>query len=338
MGRSEEKHWEEPLEKFNCIAKDAIHYYPHLSQSTIQLLDYSENATYLVENPGNGEKYMLRVCRPGYHTKSEIESEMAWVKSIDESSPIEVALPISGTNGEVVQTVRVAGDKNDYHCTLFTFLNGETPDEHNEHELRKQFRNLGEITAHLHDHSQNWKKSHLIDRIHWDYEAILGEKPEWGRWQDGVAITHERLKLFQEVSNTIKTRLERFGKGPDRYGLIHADLRLANLLVENKRMKVIDFDDCGFGWYLFDLATALSFIEHKPYVPELIQSWLEGYRKVRELSEDEEHEIPTFVMMRRLMLISWIGSRDNETAREMGSDYTESTDNLAKKYLDRYKT
>jgi Ser/Thr protein kinase RdoA (MazF antagonist) len=213
-------------------------------------------------------------------------------------------------------------------------LEGEAPNEDNQQGLISQFEMLGAITAQLHEHSiANWEQLLHVRRLTWDYDTILGQSPKWGRWQDGLAITPERAELFTKVSDKIKTRLERFGKAPTRYGLIHSDLRLANLLVERDQIKVIDFDDCGFGWYLYDLATSLSFIEHKSYVPELIASWLKGYRSVRPLSEEEEQEIPSFILMRRLQLIAWVGSRDNETTRELGSGFTEDTDELAEKYL-----
>jgi Ser/Thr protein kinase RdoA (MazF antagonist) len=54
------------------------------------------------------------------------------------------------------------------------------------------------------------------------------------------------------------------------FGLIHADLRLANLMVDDQGLTAIDFDDCGFGWWVYDLASALSFIETDPRLPELI--------------------------------------------------------------------
>lgn len=322
----------ESLNKFNEIANSALPCYPFLSQSTIQLLNYSENATYLVHDSAAGNKYILRVGRPGYHTKKEVESELEWLMSIDEHSSIQVSLPILGGNNEYIQVVDYQNDL--YYCTLFTFLDGQAPNEENESELISQFRKLGEITAQLHghsiDHRENLRK---IRRLTWDYDTILGSNPKWGRWQDGLGMTAERTELFTDVSEKIRQRLNQFGKGPDRYGLIHSDLRLANLLVECEQIKVIDFDDCGFGWYLYDLATSLSFIEHLPYVPSLIASWLKGYRGIRPLSEEEEAEIPTFILMRRLQLIAWVGSRDNETTRELGSGFTESTDELAKRYL-----
>lgn len=329
--------WEAELESFHQIAAKAVKAYPNLDQATIALLNYSENATYLVKHPTTGDKQILRVSRPDYHTKKEIESELNWLIAIDADAPVNVAPPIKGKNGEYVQEVEL-GNKI-YHCTMFTFLKGKAPDEEKESGLIRQFEILGEITAHLHEHSIH-HGSQLADfqRLSWNYETILGDDPKWGRWQDGVGITPERQVQFQKMSNIIKNRLEEFGKGATRYGLIHSDLRLANLLVEGGKIKVIDFDDCGYGWYLHDLGTALSFIEHKSYVPDLVASWVKGYRKVRSLSEEEEQEIPTFIMLRRLQLVAWVGSRDNETSRELGEGFTADTVPLAKQYIKRFST
>ncbi|KMY53777.1 serine kinase [Bacillus sp. FJAT-27231] len=320
------------VQKFNFIAHDAISNFSFLNNALVSLLDYSENYTYLITEEKTNQKHILRVCRPNYHTKSQIESEMVWLKSLHEQSPIEVSLPIPNDQGEYVQSTWVDG--NVYYSTLFTFLEGEAPDDNDESALIKHFFTIGYITAQF--HNQSVKQHQLydqFDRIIWDYDTILGDTPKWGKWQDGLGLTPERTHLFERVCATIKKRLDRFGKHKENFGLIHSDLRLANLIIEGEQIKVIDFDDCGFGWYLYDLATSLSFIEHKPYVPALINSWLEGYKKIRPLSEEEEKEIPTFIMMRRLQLISWVGSRDNETTRTLSSQFTIDTDPLAHEYL-----
>ena len=77
-----------------------------------------------------------------------------------------------------------------------------------------------------------------------------------------------------------------FGSGTGRFGLVHADLRLANLLVDGDRITVIDFEDCGLSWYLYDLACALTFNEGRADVRELIALWVDGYRRVEPLSAD----------------------------------------------------
>ena len=51
--------------------------------------------------------------------------------------------------------------------------------------------------------------------------------------------------MLGRLAAALRARLAAFGTGPARYGLIHADIRLANLLVDDGRVSVIDFDDCG---------------------------------------------------------------------------------------------
>jgi Ser/Thr protein kinase RdoA (MazF antagonist) len=89
---------------------------------------------------------------------------------------------------------------------------------------------------------------------------------------------------------------------------------LANLLQHGAETYVIDFDDCGWGWFLYDFGAAVSFFEHDPRVPELTDAWVRGYRTVRPMSAADEAEIPTFVLMRRLLLVAWIGSHSGHRA------------------------
>lgn len=97
---------------------------------------------------------------------------------------------------------------------------------------------------------------------------------------------------------------------------------------------VIDFDDCGFGWYLHDLASALSFYEHHLKAPEWIAHWIEGYSKVLVLSKYDLDIIPSLIMQRRLQLLAWSGSHSNTAlAQSLGKSWTEATYQLCRAYL-----
>jgi Ser/Thr protein kinase RdoA (MazF antagonist) len=99
-------------------------------------------------------------------------------------------------------------------------------------------------------------------------------------------------------------------------------------------IAVIASDDVGFGWFLFDIGASLSFIEHDPRVPALTEAWLRGYRGVLPLPAGDEAEIPTFVLLRRLQLVSWVGShRFADSALELGADFTQGACELAERYL-----
>jgi Ser/Thr protein kinase RdoA (MazF antagonist) len=170
-----------------------------------------------------------------------------------------------------------------------------------------------------------------------DVATTLGARPHWGPWQSGVD-DGEELHQLGRLADVVTARLRRFGDGADRFGLVHADLRLANLLVDGDRITVIDFEDCGLSWYLYDLACALTFNEGRSDIRELIALWVDGYRQAGYLSTEDEAEIDTFVMLRRLMLTAYAGLRhDTELAAQMRtSGYNAETCAIAEPYLSRF--
>ena len=324
----------ENTQLFDQIATDAIEKYGWQDTDESKLIVLSENATYMVKNKETGQKDgVLRISRPGYHTLDELNSEMRWLNQINEYTPLIVANPIKGLDGEDIQSVK-GSDGNDYYCVICEFLAGDAPDENNEARMVKQFAYLGETTAYLHRQTEIWNGTAKLDRMEWNYDTIIGEHAAWGRWQDFWDMTPEAKVMLEKVAAIIKKRLERYGKTENNYGLIHADLRLANLLLEGDQIKVIDFDDCGFGWHLHDLASALSFIEERPIVPKLVNAWLDGYRKVLPFTDTDFEEIDTFIMMRRLQLTAWLAShKESGPVAELSIGWMDGTIELAERYL-----
>jgi len=166
MGHMDFINLEVVLSNFHQAANDALKEFSCLVEASRRMIDYSENATYLVEDT-QGEKYILRVSRPNYHKKEEIEAEIAWLNSLHEQSPIDVSLPIRADDGDYVH----AHQYHDtiYYSTLFTFLEGNAPDENNEENLIQQFETLGEITAIFHKHTiEQHDYYHVFQRMSWD--------------------------------------------------------------------------------------------------------------------------------------------------------------------------
>jgi Ser/Thr protein kinase RdoA (MazF antagonist) len=187
----------------------------------------------------------------------------------------------------------------------------------------------------MHAHARAWTRPAAFDRPSWDYDHTLGRHGHWGAWQDGLGIGREERAVLARLDAVIAERLAAYGVPADRFGLVHADIRLANLLVDDGRVWVIDFDDCGYAWFMYDFATTVSFMEDHPRVPELRDAWLEGYRSVAPLPAADEAELDTFVMLRRLLLVAWIGSHHTfaTEAAELGAGFTAGTCALAERYL-----
>lgn len=303
-------------------------------QTEVRLLEISENATFRADDPHRDEPVILRVHRPGYHTRREIESELAWLDAIRGAGVTRVAPPIERRMGGHVASFDLEGDARD--VVAFEFLPGAAPSE--ETGLVDGFRDLGAISARLHAHAQSWSRPEWFKRKRWIFDTIVGRSPHWGDWRAGLGMTTEGRAILERAADVMESRLGAYGIGEERFGLIHADLRLANLLVHDGQIAVIDFDDCGFGWFAFDFAAAISFIETDPTIPALQSAWVEGYRTVAPLEDTAEAEIDTFIMLRRLQLTAWIASHsETPTAQEMGPDFTVGTIEMAERYLNGHR-
>lgn len=323
---------DELLRHLQLVAERAVRRFDLPEGVSIKLINVSENATYRVEDQRTGRKWALRVHREGYHSRTAVASELCWLTALRDYG---VATPtaVRGLDGEFIQTVSVEGLANPRNVVLFLWENGAEPARTDV----AGFELLGETAARMHAHVRSWRRPPWFERHTWDFETSLGDCPHWGRWQNGMGMTPEAMEAFSDTVGLIGERLHSFGKSPDRFNLVHGDMRLANLLMDGNTVKVIDFDDSGFSWLLYDCATTVSFFEHAPEVPELLQAWVRGYRRIGSLSAEEENEIETFVMLRRLLLVAWIGSHsETELAQSMGVAYTQETIPLCERYLSRF--
>jgi Ser/Thr protein kinase RdoA (MazF antagonist) len=332
------------MDRVRGCAQDALAAYGGHPEASLELLNVSENATFLVSDPGAGPS-VLRVHRLGYHTEPEIASELAWMDALRAEAGVRTPRVLPTADGRRVVTIRERGGAAERYCVRFEFLPGTEPGAELRSEqageaavTNRHFAELGEITARMHRHALEWSRPAWFTRFHWDYAAAFGGAARWGRWQDGVGVGPSERQILARLDDVLRARLKAFGTGPERYGLVHADTRLANLLVHDGAVSVIDFDDSGFSWYLYDLGTSVSFFEHAPEVPALVDSWLEGYRKTGQLSAEDQAEIWTFIMFRRLLLVAWIGSHQAvDIAAELGAGYTQGSCDLAESYLSRQR-
>jgi Ser/Thr protein kinase RdoA (MazF antagonist) len=323
---------QELLGHLEQLANASLPLWPVPEGARARLINVSENATYLVE--AEGFRSILRIHRPAYHSRRGIEQELAWSQALAADDMVLTPPPIAGRNGALVQQGHHSGLPEPRFMVMFTFAPGRQPDENED--LVAPFERLGAIAARTHLHSQGWTKPAPLERLVWDADAVFGPNANWGNWRDAPNVTPPIRAVLERAEALICRRLAAFGKGADRYGLIHADMRLANLLIEGETTRLIDFDDCGLGWFLYDFATGISFMEDHPQVSALRQAWVRGYRMIRPLSDEEEAEIDTFIMLRRMALLAWIGSHiEAPEPQSMAPHFAAGTAKLAAEYIMR---
>ncbi|KMV69285.1 serine kinase [bacteria symbiont BFo1 of Frankliniella occidentalis] len=310
------------------LAERTLARYPAALQGKLSLLCRSENATFLLE--AGGKRYALRLHRPDYHQYADIVSELQWLDALRETG-IEVPQAVADSAGETVQTL-VLEEGTVRHAVLFHWIEGEMPGTDVD---PRAFRQLGNITARLHQHSRRWQQPAGFQRIIWDHHTMVSAQSHWGDWRDAPNLRIGDRAIVEQAIARVGSELAEFGKAPHNYGLIHADLRLTNLLLHKGETRVIDFDDCGFGWYLHDLAAAISFVEHHPRAAEWVDNWITGYEQVAHISDAEMDRVPTLLIQRRIQLLAWAGSHaETEMAHSLGPQWADHSVRLCRRYLE----
>ncbi len=181
---------------------------------------------------------------------------------------------------------------------------------------------------------EGWTPPSRFERQIWTEGAILDADAIWGNWRDGPNVGNDVRAVLDRLDLRLRENLVRYGRNRDRFGLVHADMRLANLLVENGKTRLIDFDDCGLCWFGYDFAAAVSFFEDSPLVPQLRDAWLQGYRTFRPFGAEHEAMLDTMVMLRRMALLAWIGSHsETELAQSLRADFANITAEMAERFL-----
>lgn len=286
----------------------------------LALINRSENETW----KAGDDALILRVHREGYHTEAEIRSELAWLQALQGAAGLRCVAPVAARDGGLLQT----------HAGQFVaaFAPIAAREISTGDDLEHWFGELGQISAALHAHARGWHRPPDFSRKRWDANTILGPEPHWGDWRAAVGLDTAGHAVLQRLSDDLTQRLAAYGTGPERFGLIHADLRLTNLMLDAQGLWAIDFDDCGFGWWMYDLAAALSFIETDARLPALIAAWCDGHGGV---GPEDRAVIPTLIMLRRVLLTAWLASRaDSDTAADIGAaDYTAGSVALAEQFL-----
>lgn len=312
------------------VAARALAEHDVAPNSELRLLNLSENATYAVTDAATGEQSIIRVHRQNYHEPHQIESELDWLAALRADGTVTVPDVIAARDGR--RLVTVDGGGADRHVVRFEMVAGVNPEETAVTE--KDFRTLGRITATLHEHATAWQRPAGFDRFAWDWKHSLGDDPRWGHWEDAAGVGPDERALLASARDLLQRRLTEYGTAPDRYGLVHADLRLANLMVDAGDITVIDFDDCGFGWLFYDFGTAVSFIEDDPALPEWQAAWLAGYREIRQPTAADEDMLASFVLLRRLLLLAWMGTHGHSLESQTKAiTYAEGSCHLAERYL-----
>lgn len=305
-----------------------------LAPETVSLLSHSENVV-LRLTLGDDKQVAMRLHRPGYNTIDELRSEVSWVASLARFDvPVPVAVEL--VDGGHYMAIDVAGEQR--YVGVVAWVPGQPIGSWETaagDDLVDQYRQIGEVAAKIRLHNTAWVEPAGFVRRRWDADGLMGDDPLWGRFWAVDALTTDQADLLAQARRRIHGELGALPVGPERFGLIHADLHLGNVMTDGIGLTIIDFDDAGYGWFAHELAMALHPVMGEPVFTQARQALLEGYRSVTPLDDDEEQLIDTFLVVRSLMVVGWLSARPELPVYELLGDVVKGAVTAASTYLAR---
>ncbi len=233
-------------------------------------------------------QYMLRIHQPGYQSTEAIELELAWLAAMCRDADLPVPEPVAASDSALLTQASIPGIPEGRNCSLLRWVRGR---EVREEQVRPHhYQAQGRLMAQLHQHAEHWQAPSGLAKRKYDWDGLFREDggagmPASEAWP---LLPPQYVASFEAVARRVKLVMDEWGRGPEVYGLIHADLGLdANVLFWHGEARAIDFDDSGFGYYAYDLTLALENCQEDEALPRFREALLDGYTQIRALPKDQ---------------------------------------------------
>ncbi len=251
-----------------------------------------ENHVYEMALPSG--RAALRLHRAGYQSADAIGSELWWCAELAAAGlPIPKAL--AAQDGRLLIPL-----DDGRHASAISWMEGEALGEAGQpfarpvSEVVDLYHSLGALLFRLHRVTDDLTLPQGFTRPRWDRDGLVGEAPFWGRFWDHPAASPDQRQVLIRARDALRERLT-----GGETGLIHADVLRENVLVNDGSVSLIDFDDSGYGFRLYDLGTALVQVLALPEFPALRQALMSGY------GTTDRAMVDAFTMARTMASVGW---------------------------------
>jgi Ser/Thr protein kinase RdoA (MazF antagonist) len=283
-----------------------VHY--DLDVARVSLIQAWFNAIYRVDTTG-GQKYVIRVCRPGNRTTDEIQAEALWLAALRRDLALNVPEPLLNRAGDLVTEATHPGVPEARRCVVFSWIPGPdlaqhiTPDNMLKH---------GALTARLHQHAADFSLPCGLQVKCFDSVFPYNEPIALFEGPHAETLTADTRAHARTIAERSQINLDRLLSNGHTPRLIHADLHQWNLKVYRGALYALDFDDAMLGFPVQDIGIMLYYIHRRDDYPALYGAFRRGYESILPWPEQHRAEIETWIAWRAMDLLNWVIQSDPE--------------------------
>jgi Ser/Thr protein kinase RdoA (MazF antagonist) len=257
-------------------------------------------------------RYLLRIHQRDHHDprldrQQVIDSELAWLAALRADTMLAVPEPVRTLSGAFVLAAETTGVGTRF-CSLLRWLDGRIQFKH---AAPRHLYQVGALMAQLHNHAASWHLPPGFARVRWDWQAFFGDTAPYaglgvqGAW---AVLPPAYRPVFERVVEPLRVAMEALGEDPATFGLIHADLHLDNVLFADGEARPIDFDDCGLGHWVYDMAVTLWLYRMKDNWPIYRDAFFSGYATHRRVPHEQIHFLDLFIAARETVIALWVAA------------------------------
>ncbi|GCE16145.1 phosphotransferase enzyme family protein [Tengunoibacter tsumagoiensis] len=324
MDTQEQVNYTSQLRQMRILAEAALTHYD-LGTVRLSLLAHRGNTIFRVTAmnrqrvfeegeesvlPESG-RFVLRLCDPSSLEMPMLQSELIWLAALRREAELVVPEPVFTRTGELVFKVMVEDVSEVRYAMLFRWVEGRFVDGGLSPSLLER---VGTFMARLHQHARYFTPPAGFIRPRWEWEQTFGRaiffEPSLIDSPHQKLITPKVQHLLHTTCEWLREELQSLPRDPDNYGLIHFDLQQENYLFHQGEVRAIDFNDCCWNYYLFDIAITLGGIAGRPDEQAMRKTFFKGYKRIRALPahyEERLHIFTAITIMKRMHYL-WTSS------------------------------
>ncbi len=240
------------------------------------------NHSYIVTTPEG--KYVLRVYSFQWRSKLEIEEEIKLLNRLKKNG-VAVSYPIRNLRHELI--LELQAPEGLRYGVLFSYAPGEKV----RHFSAETASNIGMLMARLHQVTLGIK----LKRITYQVDTLVVSA--YHKAKVHFPETHEEMQYILQAEKRIRKEFETANTDLLRSGVVHLDIWYDNMQIKNEsEITIFDFDFCGNGWLLHDMAYFKMQLYHTEPDKQLYhtkeQAFFSGYESVTNLPAEEKKLLP----------------------------------------------
>ena len=258
-------------------------------------------------------QFALRLSRSNWRSREAISGELTALKHLSLKG-VDVALPLSRRDGDTI--TEVSAPEGLRRAVLFSWAKGQTP-KYTEpaHALR-----YGRLLSALHTAAEDLPPTGSRPEL--DLNYLLCRPME---------LIRPRLKrlpaAWKRLESLVGRMRRQFTSGHLRlsdWGFCHGDVHGSNARIDGDRLVLFDFDSCGSGWRVFDLASYRWEARRQCAETEAWGPFVKGYLQLRPAAVQFMEFVGLFMILKHLWTTGqWIVLSAESGISQLPDDFFE---------------